>query len=311
MGACSAEVVRGGFVDCVHRIAIAVTDAGGDVVLETSRAGDLAVFLRSAAKPFQAEPAVAAGVLEQLGLDDRHLAVACASHLGLDEHVARVAEILAAAGLEPANLRCGEGEARGVLGHNCSGNHALGLALCSVSGWEVAGYLDRAHPLQQAMRGAVARVAGMRPDEAVDGCGMRAYRLPLGRIAAMFGALATDQGSLGRCARAMRAHPQLVRGDGSIDTELMRETAGLVAKVGAEGVIGVGLSDGRGLALKVVDGTWRALEPAALHAVRDGLGIAANGDRLEPFEQPPVVAAHGVVVGEILVRIGLSPPKAS
>ena len=52
----------------------------------------------------------------------------------------------------------------------------------------------------------------------------------------------------------MRAHPELVAYDGAIDTELMRAEDGLVAKIGAEGVLAVGLADGRGLALKVRDG---------------------------------------------------------
>ncbi len=58
-----------------------------------------------------------------------------------------------------------------------------------------------------------------------------------------------------RCAAAMRAHPELVAFDGAIDTELMRAEPGLVAKIGAEGVLAVGLADGRGLALKVRDGS--------------------------------------------------------
>jgi L-asparaginase II len=310
-GACVVEVVRGGFVDCLHRVAVCVTAADGTVSAATRGAADLPVFLRSAAKPFQAVPAVEAGVLERFGLDDRHLAVACASHAGTDEHAALVREILGAAGLDVAALALGDDGRHDRLRHNCSGNHALGLAHCVQAGWPVERYLEPGHPLQVAMRGAVAASAGSPADEAVDGCGMRAYRLPLGRFAAMFGVLAAATGALGRCADAMRAHPWLVNADGAIDTELMRGEPGLVAKLGAEAVIGVGLADGRGLALKVLDGAWRAHDPAALHACREGLGITLATPGLVPFGVPAVVNARGEVVGEILTRIRLESAKSA
>ena len=66
----------------------------------------------------------------------------------------------------------------------------------------------------------------------------------------------------------MRAHPALVGFAGAIDTELMRAEPGVVAKIGAEGVLAVGLPDGRGLALKVRDGATRAVAPAGVGARR-------------------------------------------
>lgn len=303
--ACEVSLVRGGMVESVHDVAVVVVGRGGEVVAETAGASALPVFLRSAAKPFQAGPAVRAGVLERLGLDDRHLALACASHLGQPEHVARVAEMLAAAGLGAGDLQCGADDQGDPLGHMCSGNHALGLALCVCEGWPTAGYLDPAHPLQVAMREALHEITGAVAEEAVDGCGMRAYRLPLGRYAALFGALGAATGALGRCAAAMRAHPDLVRGAGEIDTELMRAEPGLVAKVGAEATIGVGLADGRGLALKVRDGAGRAMEPAAIHATRAAFGLSTAGEHLQRHAAPSIVNARGDLVGSLVIRIEL------
>jgi L-asparaginase II len=302
---CEVSLVRGGMVESVHDVAVVVTGRDGRVVVETPGAAALPVFLRSAAKPFQAEPAVRAGVLERLGLDDRHLALACASHLGQPEHVALAAELLAAAGLGPGDLACGPGDDGDPLAHPCSGNHALGLALCVCEGWPTAGYLDPAHPLQETMRAALEAVSGVVAEEAVDGCGMRAYRLALGRYAAVFGALGVSTGPLGRCAAAMRAHPDLVRGAGEVDTELMRAEPSLVAKVGAEATIGVGLADGRGLALKVRDGAWRAMETAAVHATRAAFGLPATGEALERHAVPPIANTRGDVVGSLAIRIEL------
>jgi L-asparaginase II len=299
-------VERGGRVESSHRFDWRARDGDGD--------GEH-VFVRSAAKPLQALPAVRAGVIERLGLDDRHVAMGCASHGGSPEHVARVAEILAACGLGVDDLACGavpprdpriaaalEGRPRRIH-HNCSGKHALGLALCVVEGWPVAGYLEAAHPLQRAMAAAVAE--GLRvdaPAQAIDGCGMPTFYAPLGALAGAFGRLAGgDLGPEGtRIAGAMGAHPELVAYRGAIDTELMTALP-VVAKIGAEAVIAVGCQDGRGLAVKVADGALRALDPAAVWAVCEVLGLTAPGDALDALAEPVVRNSRGDVVGRLAV----------
>jgi L-asparaginase II len=95
----------------------------------------------------------------------------------------------------------------------------------------------------------------------------------------------------------MRAHPALVAFDGALDTELMRAEDGLVAKIGAEGVLAVGLPDGRGLAVKVADGAMRALDPAGVALVREVLGVPAHGAALAGLEAPEVVNSRGERVG--------------
>jgi L-asparaginase II len=298
-------VERGGRVESEHRFVWRLADG----------AGDEQAFLRSAAKPLQALPAVRAGVLERLGLDDRHLAMACASHGGSPEHVARVAEILAAAGLGVGHLQCGvlaprdpvaavalSGAPRRIH-HNCSGKHALGLALCVVEGWPVEGYLDAAHPLQRAMADAVSGALGVEAlDQAVDGCGMLTFRAPLAALAGAFGRLAgggLDEAGT-RVAGAMRAHPALVAYPGAIDTELMAALE-VVAKIGAEGVIAIGCPDGRGLAVKVADGALRALDPAAVWAADEVLGLPVGAPALDALSTPAVRNSRDEVVGRLAV----------
>jgi L-asparaginase II len=301
-------VERGGRVESEHRFRWRCDDGAGE-------GPDDGVFLRSAAKPLQALPAVRAGVLEALGLDDRHLAVACASHGGSPEHVARVSEILAACGLGVDVLACGPLAPRDPVAalalprrprrihHNCSGKHALGLALCVVAGWPLQGYQEPGHPLQQAMAAAVAEALQMAgTPQAIDGCGMQTYLAPLGALAGAFGRLAS--GGLGeagaRAAAAMRAHPALVAFPGALDTELMAGAC-VVAKIGAEAVVGVGCPDGRGIALKVADGGTRALDPATVWAVREMLGVSAVSPALDRLAEPPLVNSRGVVVGRLFV----------
>jgi L-asparaginase II len=272
---------------------------------------DLPVFARSAVKPLQALGSVRAGVLERFGLGERHLALACASHGGSDAHVKVVAEVLDACGLLEAALGCGpelprdpkaaEDARPSRIRHNCSGKHAFGLARCLVEDWPLDGYFRTGHPLQGAMRDCVAEACGVSgpSEEATDGCGMRTFAVPLAALARAFAGLAG--GGLGpsgdRCAAAMRAHPELVAFDGAIDTELMRAEEGLVAKIGAEGVLAVGLADGRGLALKVRDGALRAVAPAGIALVRSELGLAAAVP--DGLAAGAIVNSRGVRVGEL------------
>jgi L-asparaginase II len=312
-------VRRGGHVESVHRFAWRLTEPGG----RGRGGGDTgAVFVRSAAKPFQALPAVAAGVLERFGLGERHLAVGCASHGGDDQHLARVAEILAACGVSETDLGCGplaprDPQARAALRdrpphrihHNCSGKHALGLALCVAESWPVAGYLDPGHPLQRAMRASVARATETPEDglpDAVDGCGMRTYALALEDLAAAFGRLAG--GGLGpegmRAAAAMSTHPAVVGYPGAVDSELMAAAPGVVAKIGAEAVIAIGTPDGRGLALKVLDGAARAVDPAAVLCARELLGLAADTPPLRALATPAILNSRDEVVGDLEASLG-------
>jgi L-asparaginase II len=300
--------VRGGAVESEHRVAWCVTEHDGAVAGPDP---DLPVFARSAVKPLQALGSVRAGVLERFGLGERHLALACASHGGSAAHVATVAEVLAACELVEDALACGPelpldpraaaGARPSRIRHNCSGKHAFGLARCIAEDWPLDGYFRAGHRLQRAMRDCVVDACGLTApsQEATDGCGMRTFAVPLAALARAFGALAG--GGLGpagdRCARAMRAHPELVAYDGAIDTELMRAEDGVVAKIGAEGVLAIGLPDGRGLALKVRDGSVRAVAPAGVALARSALGLAA--DVPETLAAAPIVNSRGLRVGEL------------
>jgi L-asparaginase II len=295
-------------VESEHRVAWCVVHPDGTVAGPDP---ELPVFARSAVKPLQALGSVRAGVLERFELGERHLALACASHGGWPAHVEAVAQVLETCGLREDALACGpelprdpraaEDVKPSRIRHNCSGKHAFGLARCLAEGWPLDGYFRVGHPLQGAMRDCVAEACGVdkASEEATDGCGMRTFAVPLSALAGAFGRLAG--GGLGaaadRCAAAMRNHPELVAYDGAIDTELMRAEDGLVAKIGAEGVLAIGLADGRGLALKIRDGSLRAVPPAGVALARSELGLdAAVPDALVAA---PIVNSRGVRVGEL------------
>ena len=254
------EVRRGGVVEAVHRVH-AVAVSGGTVVAAAGDPGRRC-FMRSSSKPVQALPLARA----RSDLDARDLAIASASHRGDPGQVEAVRRLLAKAPAREDELECGyqEGRPHDRLHHNCSGKHAAMLALCRAHGWPGEGYRLADHPVQRQMLAEHAAAAEVEPGElptATDGCGVVTFALSLERMALVFSRLASLPGG-DRVAAAMRAHPRLVGGLGSVDTELMRALRGWIAKGGAEGLLCAAGPDATGVALKVEDGGGRAVGPA-------------------------------------------------
>lgn len=315
---------RGATVESIHRGSIALADANGVRALH----GDVErpVFWRSAAKPFQAAAALAAGVAERFGLERSDLAILAASHNGEDRHVATVRALLARAGIAERELQCGphpsiqlavalDKAARGLkpepIASNCSGKHAGMLLLAKQLGAPLDHYLDPRHPAQRAVWSAIAECSefrGAEPPPAVDGCSAPTWPLPLANLAIAFRHLANPSGprapALQRIRDAMIAEPFLVAGTGRFDTVLMEAAGGaIVSKVGAEGVIACGVV-GRnvGIAIKIDDGAARAYEPLllALLAERGFLDAAASA-RLESAFPPRLRNFAGIEYGEVEV----------
>jgi L-asparaginase II len=292
MKALVVEVTRGGAVESRHRVHAAAV-RGGEVA---ASAGDphLVTFMRSSAKPLQALPLVRA--VADLPPDE--IAIACASHLARPDQLAPVAALLARAdATAERDLECGPaGEPPERIRHNCSGKHAGMLALCRARGWERPGYRLAGHPVQEAMLeelAGAAEVDAKAIPTAVDGCGVVTFALSLERMAHAFSRLAELEGG-GRVTAAMRARPELIRGEGSADTDLMRALPGWVAKGGAEGLLCAAGPDGAGVALKCEDGSARPLKPA-LAALLARLEVKVE----EGFARVPVRNSRGEVVGEV------------
>lgn len=267
------EVVRGQIVEARH-VAHAVAVRDGEIVASAGDAHLLTAF-RSSAKPIQALPVLRA----RPDLDEVEIAIACASHLARPEQLDAVRRLLAKAPADPDDLECGPEPTR--LEHNCSGKHAGMVALCRAQGWESRDYRLVEHPCQQAMLEEVATAAQVDPTNipvAVDGCGVPTFGLTLERMAHAFSRLELlDHGPA--ATQAMRAYPELIRGPGAADTELMRTLPGWTAKGGAEALLCAVSPDGLGIAVKVEDGGGRAVRSAtAAFLGRLGLDTGDLGD---------------------------------
>jgi L-asparaginase II len=301
------EVVRSGLVESRHRGSVVGLAADGSTALAV---GDPSrpVYGRSANKPLQATAMV------ELGLDLRPelLALVCASHNGERRHVEGVRRILASVGLDESALAntadlplhvpaahdvIRAGGRRAPLLQNCSGKHAGMLAVSVLNGWPLASYVDPDHPLQRHITTVIERMSGETVTHlGVDGCGAPAHTLTLTGLARAFASVgrAGADAPAGTVGAAIRAHPDMVGGTGRDITALLIGVPGLVAKDGAEGVLAAAMPDGRAVALKLADGSWRGFAGVMLAAL-DRLGVDTSG--AAGLREAPVLGG-GRPVGE-------------
>jgi len=286
--------------------AVAVRD--GEVV---AAAGDprLICFFRSSAKPIQAVPLARA----RPDLADAEIAIACASHRAEPAQIAAVRSLLLKGPATEDDLECGEQDGRpaGRIHHNCSGKHAGFLAVCHERGWAAPGYRLAEHPLQRELLEEIARAAGLPAAEiptAVDGCGVVTFAMSLERMAASFAALATLE-EADTILAAMRAHPELVGGEGSLDTDLMRKLPGWVAKGGAEGLLCAVAPDGTGYAVKCEDGNPRPLRAALGRVLGEDLGtVQIENSRGESVGEVAVDPEDAEAYEQKLTKVWVGEP---
>lgn len=320
------EQTRGKTVENRHRGAFVIADADGRII---AAGGDIArpIYPRSAIKSMQALAMVTSGAIGRFGLDDEELALACASHHGEDVHIAGVTRFLDDLGLGPDDLECGvmqplgakarnalraAGKQPTTVHHMCSGKHSGMLSVAEALGAPTAGYVERDHPAQVAVRGAIEAALGAALTVdlcGIDGCAIPTWAAPLSAFATGFARMATGRGLPSELAGAARrifdaatSHPQLVAGTGHFDTVAMTAFGGrLMQKGGADGVQCGALRDrGWGYALKCDDGSLEAsVVMVANLLARHAEPNAAEHAALAGFMRQNVRNISGAVVGEM------------
>lgn len=328
-----AVATRGGIVEAVHYGSIAVVDSDGRT-LHASGDSQALIFPRSSLKPFQAMPLIAHPEFARLQFTSREIALCCASHSGEPRHAEAVAEMLRKIGCRQQDLMCGTHpplyfEAMDIrpraedvyapVHHNCSGKHTGMLALSALLGAPIEEYVEIDHPVQQAIRAAVAHFSGVAATDLVvgiDGCSAPNFALPLASLARAYARLgrADSDEVYGEAPRviveAMVAHPEMVSGMKRIDLALAHAGHGdFVPKSGAEAVHAMLVRGPQiGIAIKVADGATRALHVVIVETLRQ-LGLVGDlaDTPLESHARPPIRNWRGVTTGEVIPVFALTP----
>ena len=320
------EVTRGEMVESRHRGAVAVVGASGQTI---TGIGDVArlIYPRSALKPLQALHLIESGAAAAYQLEEREIALACASHNGQEQHVAAVVHWLKRLGLDESALECGaqsprrtfdreallsQGKKPGPAHNNCSGKHCGFLTAALQGGHPPQAYIAREHPVQQAVITLIGELTGRSLQEAphgIDGCGIPVVGMALEHLAMAFARFATGGGlTRGRASAARQVYdamikePFMVAGTDRWCTNAIEAGRGaFIVKTGAEGVYcGAVPEAGIGVALKIDDGAHRASE-CAMGAVLSKIPCLNALFADSPIEliRTPVKNVVGKTVGEI------------
>jgi len=280
----AVEVTRGGMVESVHRVIVAIADASGEIVRAWGDV-DRMVYGRSAIKPLQAIQLVETGAADAFGLNRAQLALACASHNGETMHTDRVKAWLRDLGLGHDDLTCGpqrpyheatadamirNGETPTRFHNNCSGKHSGFLTTALHLKESLKGYNEESHPVMQRCMRTISELGDIDVADTprgTDGCGIVVFGTPLQALARAMAKMA-DPSGLGEARRdavlrlraACAEHPELVAGTSRFNTDAMRAAgAKCLMKSGAEGVYCAALPEqGLGIAIKADDGNGRA-----------------------------------------------------
>jgi L-asparaginase II len=273
-----AKVTRGDLVESLHLGHLLVLNADGSTYLSKG-SPELPIYPRSAIKSLQAAAMLKAG----LKVEENELAIICASHSGSQLHIDLVTKMLTSRGISTSKLKnavdkpLGEREKiswgdqmPSQLAQNCSGKHAGMLITCQQNGWDTNTYLHLNHPLQLAIKNEIEELSGEKVSAvSVDGCGAPLFAISLIGLARAISNLVKSSNVLyQQIVSACTKYPELVAGQGRLTARVMRAVPGLFMKEGAEGVQVCALSDGRVIAIKIIDGSWRPVAPIMMQVLK-------------------------------------------
>ena len=320
------SVYRGDVEESIHFGAAAVMNSSGDLVHSIGNP-ELVTFPRSALKFLQGIALIETGAADAYDLDNRHLSLACASHMGEPFHIELVNEWLELIGLSTDALACGpdypldqeschnrlrNNENRNSVFHNCSGKHTAFLTVCQHLGFNPRGYNQLDHPVQQLFQQNLNYFIQSDSDRLnwqVDGC---TFPAPAMKLKDMAQAMArfVDHDNLDkpksqasqRLQQAIAEYPQYMSGTHELAAHLANATNGRVlSKIGAEGYhIAIDREQKLGMALKIADGSVRGIN-FLLISLLDELDLLNNDERekLNEFLRPRVLNSYQEVVGHI------------
>ena len=270
---------------------------------------DTPFYLRSCAKPLQATLLVD----NKINLTSEELALCCSSHAGEDCHIKVANKILKKFKLNDKMLKCGivpplsksmqnmmiiREEEPTTLHNNCSGKHLGFLALCQEKDWDMLTYDQPNHPLQIAVKQKIDELCGVTQEYPMttDGCGVPIVSMPLRNLVQGYMNLLNYP----RILNAIKINPYIFGGEGRTDTEIIKRTENLIAKVGAGGLcVVLNVRERNAFAVKIHDANMDARRFALYEIInRLGWGELRYDNRIK--------TNSGKVVGQIVVSFYLN-----
>ena len=285
------DFVRGKRVESTHQVKALVTNVDGKILLSTNNDNEY-FFPRSSIKIFQAIPFAMSNAIKNYKLNNKHIALACASHKGEKFHIKELKKWISKINLKTKNLQCGihapldksasekiiySRKKFNELHNNCAGKHLGMLTSCLVNNQSITNYLDYNHAHQKNIRKIFNKFTESKLSKknfSLDGCSAPQYSFKIKSISRALNNLIksyknnyeyTDE--VRTLVNSILKNPEFIGGTLSFDTKVIKASKGKIfCKSGAEGVfLFVDFQKEISGVIKITDGNERAIPIAILN----------------------------------------------